>query len=332
MEVKQRGLVLFVGSGINARALPQWNTLLTRLLNEAIKETVFEDARIPFFIEYLLQWCKSHFDICAQASLIKYILGDERYKLEIQNALYGDHPDIESKVKDYCDHRSNSDSTCEDKNKFEYLYAVAELCSTPQVRAVITFNFDTLLETAIDAFGTKKPCAYFGHVGSTEQMSTDVGKSVIPVYHVHGLLSPPKTLLRDTRESVVFSFDEYFYRNSDPLSWDTATPIHMLRNYCTLWLGVSLNDWNMMRLLNAVINRPSEIHSYCIQCLQDINIEATMSNPKHGGKSVNLKKIAMRFQSTLFKYFGVRLIVGGDNFNSLPQIISKMITKKLLAK
>ena len=319
-EAKQHGLVLFVGSGINALALPQWGRLLERILDVTIQEVEHEDSRIGRFRKQLSKWCKSHFDVCAQASLIKHILGPDRYRLEIQNALYCDPLDIENEVRDYCRHRKRGKKNIiqEKHDRFEYLWAVANLCSTEQVKAVATFNFDTLLETAIEECGLKQPRAYFGQVGTMEQHTASFSKLILPVYHVHGLLSPPQTLLRSSGESVVFSFDEYFNQNADPLSWETATSLHLLRHYCTLWLGASLKDWNMMRLLNAAMINQSETHTYCLQCLQDIR-----------DYSVVFKEIALRFQASLFDSVGVRLVVGGKEYSCLPVILSNEITAEL---
>ena len=92
-NAKEHGLVLFVGAGINAGSLAQWNELLFRLLGKAIQHIRLEEDRIDSLASLYKKisfegWCRGHFDVCALASVIKSILGPERYRLEIQDALY----------------------------------------------------------------------------------------------------------------------------------------------------------------------------------------------------------------------------------------------------
>lgn len=319
------GLVLFVGSGINGTALLRWQDLLVKLLGEAINVAAIEDDSIRQLSEPLQVWCNKNFDACALASIAKRILGPERYRLEIQDALYARTPDLEEQVEKYCRERKNGNA--KEKSKYEFLHAAAEICCLPQVKAVATFNFDTLLETAIAATGPRKPRAYFGQTADPERPISS--ESDIPVYHIHGLLAPPKTLLRIPEESIVFSYDEYFEKNADPLSWETATPLHLLRNYCTVWLGTSLRDWNMMRLLNSAFRDREKTHSYCIQSLQEVRPPNSLANRQRRNRKRNFQNAAMRLQATLLDVVGMHLILAGARYDEIPGIIREFITRPL---
>jgi hypothetical protein len=346
-DARDQGLVLFVGSGINARAVAQWGKLLEELLRRTIREASIGDKRVSAFEPYLLRWCLNHFDVCAQASIVKKILGTGRYRREIQDILYNGKSDIEARVKNYCSPNSDNEPKQEDK-QFEFLRQVGRLCQLTQVRAVATFNFDTLLETAIDASGDRKAQAYSGEV-SAGQRSLKAEKSMIPVFHLHGLLPPPGTLLKPQTEAVVFSYDEYFEKNADPLSWETATPLHLMRSFCTLWLGASLRDWNMMRLVDSARSGRNGVSSYCLQSLSEVKEELALQPPvpenphtKTAEKASKrfphewavlhsnlaaFRKVAMRFQATLHDMVGLKLIVGGDTFAQLPKAISAIAEK-----
>lgn len=340
-SARHNGLVLFVGSGINGGAIPKWSGLLNTLLTQAITHASPDDSRIHSLTPYLVEWCTRHFDVCAQASILKKIFGQERYRLEIQDALYKNAPGIEAEVGRYCDARQKGRPPT--AGNHELLWRVAQLCSLSDVKAVATFNFDTLLERAINACRVKYARAYFGDVAVEEDV-VPPSKEIIPVFHVHGLLSPPKTFLRNRAESVVFSYDEYFDKNADPLSWETATSLHLLRQFCTLWIGASLKDWNMLRLLDAARSGRKGVNSYCLQTLQEAEQAmalATAARPdqhwpaKEGQPAEwphmwpQFREVAMRLQATLFDTVGLNLLIGGETFAALPETLAEFVTKPL---
>jgi len=116
---------------------------------------------------------------------------------------------------------------------------------------------------------------------------------------------------------VVFSYDEYFDKNADPLSWETTTPLHLLRNYCSLWLGASMTDWNMLRLLYGANGAADKPRVFCLQCLEEAK------------DAENHKPAAMRFQATLLKSVGVKLIVAGADYADVWHVLAEHITNQL---
>ena len=306
-DSKANGLVLFLGSGINATAVSQWTGLLDSLWEKVFDEASADDELFRDFKGPLKQWC-TKLEVCAQAALIKKILGAERYLTEIQHAVYK-IDNLEREVKEYCKGRS-SGKIVEPNAKYELLWRTACLACLPQVRGVVTFNFDRLLECAIEALSEKSekkpeektlaakdglrpkiPYTYFGGVASiTEEKEQEEEKERLPIFHVHGLLSSPQAWPHNRNESVVFSLDEYLEKIADPLSWETATPVHMLRHFCTLWLGASLKDWNMLRLLHAANNQGFKIRSYALQCYQEIREELFLSDTE----ATNFQQLALQ--------------------------------------
>jgi hypothetical protein len=356
-DARNNGLVLIVGSGINGTAAPMWSELLGQLLDEAIKKAGSEDKRIAFFPKQLKSWCQKEFDVLAQASIVKELLGPEFYRLKIQQGIYPKTTSLQD-LQDYCRSPNGGDKV--QSSQFELLRSIAELCQLDAVKAVATFNFDTLLEYAIKSCKVKAPGerkvphSYFGRVWTWDGNVNKTQTRVIPVYHVHGLLPPPSSVLKNREMGVVMSYDEYFDRNADPFSWETSSLIHLLRHYCILWIGVSLRDWNMLRLLDAARSGRSRLPWYCIQALPSIasndkckkckqckecnqretcpkcekceNCKELADDQKKGFQSV-----AMRFRAELFSSVGVQLIVGGSEHADIPQsiqLIRDVITKQ----
>ena len=261
---------------------------------------------------------------------------------------------IQTDLEKYCQASRPRD----DHPEFAYLRAIAGLASLPAVRAVATFNFDTLLEVAVRAQQKRAPVAHFGKVRSAFAEQSPA-KPPLPVYHVHGLLFASDSVMHSPDESVVLAYDEYFKTNADPLAWETSTIIHLLRNYCTLWLGVSLRDWNMLRLLDAGCVGQANIQAYCLQCLEEIRLESTLVlpvEPKNKQSEVDEKmaygddakrlwnrhlalredsaevqSTAMRLQATLLRAVGVHLLIGNARFSDLPHVLDEQITAPLRA-
>ena len=351
-DAQTHGLVIIVGAGINGKAVVQWNALLRSLLTMALSLAKMEDTRFLEVSEYIENWFTSHFDVCAQASVIKHILGAERYRITLKDAIYKQFSDFDAVLKQYCEKRLEIENHPQ-KDYFEFLYTVAKLCDSPHVKAVATFNYDTLLETAIKATTKigRNPRPHYGHHAASDH---DAGPKDLPIFHIHGLLSPPGAPLRDSFESVVLSFDEYFNTLADPISWETSTPLHLLRNYCTLWLGTSLKDWNMLRLLDACHAAGHNSKSYCIQSLAGINADLALRPPlpEHTTptryaqecrefyeaykafepQSVQFRKAAMRLHATLLDSVGVNLIVTGDDHTHVSETLNKRIIPKLKSK
>lgn len=345
-NARQHGLVLFVGAGVNARAIRQWGGLLQRLVECSLKEASSVDPGFDSFPVNLATWTQNNFDTCSLALLAKSILGPDRFRLEIQDALYETLPDVQRHLSNYCNHQSP-----EEYDKFEFLRVTASLASSQHVRAVATFNYDNLLETAVRQMGLKHPRPYFGRAPLTPPL-VEQEKPVLPIFHVHGLLSPPGAIVRDLNESAVLSYDDYFDKNADPLSWETSTPIHLLRTFCTLWLGASLKDWNMLRLLHAAKSQRETPPSYCLMCLDEINPDQALQPPRpkreepedsftsrctqfyHDSKNLqsdlrHFQRVALRLQSTLLEMAGVKLIVGGASYSDIPKTVEHAINQHI---
>lgn len=326
-RAERDGLVLFVGSGISAGLVPMWNDLLDKLLESVLAETAFEDQRIHACREPLEQWIKSHFEVCAKASLIKEILGPDRYRAEVRNELYKKCSDIRERMGN--DFKSREDGKRGEKD-FDAIWHVASLCSCRAVRAVATFNFETLLETALECLGKRAPRPHCGKPGMCHTGGS--GEKDLPIFYLHGRLLPPSSLVRDPRAAVVFSFDEYFDNNADALSWETTTPLHLLRSFCSLWLGASMTDWNMLRLLYTVNGFPKKPHAFCLQSLKEPKkAEETKDarETREGREWAPHEPAAMRFQATLLKSVGVKLIVAGAEYSDVWQVLAEHVTHPL---
>ncbi len=142
------------------------------------------------------------------------------------------------------------------------LVAVYNLCTAregdtlkpnPRVPYVVNFNIDSLLEAYDAARCCKnKPRSEVRCLHKVESAASDrlVGRT--SVYHPHGYLrfeNRPKQLLGRESDSVVLSEYEYYDFYNNPTKIFTYTFLHILRETSCLFIGMSMTDENVRRLL-----------------------------------------------------------------------------------
>ncbi|MBN1606822.1 MAG: SIR2 family protein [Polyangiaceae bacterium] len=248
-DLGRRGLVLFVGAGINGKKELLWSGLLGRLCAAALERVFDEERATPAERSQVLGSLDGTsggqlFNVYQKASLIKQLLG-KRYIPVLQKAIYPNSlRDLESAF------------SSEDSQELATLLGVARLCCSRRARvhAVVTFNCDNYLCMAIDQWNRSHRddqvvplIAFHQDVDSRSR----AGGRVLPIYHVHGYIPPPWEIRRRQGGAVVLSYDEYFQNMLEPSSWQTTTQLHFLMNYTCLFIGASLTDMNMLRTLAA---------------------------------------------------------------------------------
>ena len=112
---------------------------------------------------------------------------------------------------------------------------------------VITYNYDTNLEYLLKKRGLMYSSVY-------DENSFVIKDSIVAIYHVHGLLPFDKYKERKYIDSLVFNESEYFYLYNNPYSRNISKQMHDF-TFCTcLFIGLSLTDPNMKRLLEVSLN------------------------------------------------------------------------------
>jgi hypothetical protein len=121
-------------------------------------------------------------------------------------------------------------------------------------REVITYNLDRLLEKALEKKSWKDVPPLQGLVRTFKKPGAE-GVSV-RILHVHGLLHPQGT----GGEGIVFSEPDYHRQYGNPYSWSNLAQLNAFTRERCLFVGVSLTDPNMRRLLEAarIARRPTE--------------------------------------------------------------------------
>ena len=282
-EVKNHKCTLFLGAGVSMDAgLPGWDKLLKGLIgqNENPDEAVFQP--------------ENYNDIernCAQSSLII-----ARY---IKTGLFNSEKDFTEKLR----------SILYKDIKTEHILAKTIACCISEnydknnigIESVITYNYDDLVEQELNRLGVINFSVNKG------------GRKIIgdfPVYHVHGIL-PEK---EEPNSKIILCEEDYHdvYKNS--YLWSNVEQLHALSRTVCFFIGLSMTDPNLRRLLDFSrnIGDKSLVHYVFLQ-------KKKFSETSTENEDERNDEIKERIMND----FGLNVIWFKD-FSELPKILEKI--------
>lgn len=288
-------LVLFLGAGVSRSAdLPDWPNLINRLTLSLAEE-------IPTISHYLDE----------PNSIIEYFNSEAPPSPLIAARLLRDS--LEKKFPEkvrralYQDVSSSKDS--------KLIKAVASICIPKRAHqglvAVVTYNFDDLLETELERIGVDY------HVVISE--ADTPSKNELPIYHPHGYLPRKGHLTQKNENSLVLSEEAYHSQFMDPYSWANITQLNLLRNHVCLFVGLGMTDPNLRRLLEISQTKKPGTRHYVI--LKD--------HWKPVGKTVkqrsvdSLARVFKGLEETSFNRLGVS-IIWVNEYSEISDILSEI--------
>lgn len=247
-------LTLFLGAGVSmASGLPSWNALVLAMYFEVIDRDRLGNWRpFPNYLLAIAEWQLKHMqeplEITAR-KIRKYYADDQNlFRRALWENLY---KALERHGEDFVPPDLYS---LLDENKT--LHGIVDLCNTSDekgVNAIVTYNYDSLLEMALDTIDHTP-------IWSSSQVQPDTG---IPVYHVHGYVPLPGDE-GSSPDEIVFTEDQYNRIANDPYSWANLVQMHFMSSSTGLMIGLSLSDRNMRRLFDAVKSAPLKTQHYAL--------------------------------------------------------------------
>jgi hypothetical protein len=241
------GIFLALGAGVSAGSqLPNWNGLLERLVQAHLEPG--EAA--------LYQDLKDHgLSLPVIASLLEERSPSRKEFIEwVRKGLYRDFPYFPGGVD-----KSNRRQFIRDVQKRNpTLRSVASLCAVThekgrtyeankRIHAIVTFNLDALLQAYVYARYEKRL------LRTVERPSASRNPEKINIYHMHGYLRfDPKAgdLSKEAPDEAVLTEQDYFDFFNEPLSLFNYTFLYLLREFSCLFIGLSMQDDNIRRLLH----------------------------------------------------------------------------------
>lgn len=235
----QKKLTLALGAGVSMSAgLPSWIVLLRRIASTYWTHWEFEkergkatnnhpprDLSIVFWNEFhwsditrqIADELVTQEDALRLAQMIKARVRPKDWIYLVRKSLYGDEPI---------------------PNPSALLDEIAKLCAddTPNTE-ILSYNYDNLAETALQKLGVRANCIW------EPMVSNRLG--TIPIYYPHGYLKyggGPKV-------SIVLGEDDYSQYAIDQYGWKNSIQLRQFSSTTCLFLGFSLTDPQVRRLL-----------------------------------------------------------------------------------
>lgn len=271
----------FLGAGVScSEGLPGWKELLMALISDATGSKIEEKE-----FDALFEANGSSSIIMGR--YIRRLYNDNKIQLRkaIHNCLY--------KNKTY--RMINSDT-------------IKTICNlvknnNERVKSIITYNYDDLIEQQLanisvatsSVFGPHEPDGRF------------------PVFHVHGILDQKGIKSSD----IVLAEDDYHEQYRRAFMWSNVEQLHALQNNNCFFVGLSMTDPNLRRLLDFTKSEASNNNkgdSHCFAFLmRDSIAEGVKSN----------KKQFLEEQRYMLENLGVRVIWYNDH-KELPKLLDSL--------
>jgi hypothetical protein len=252
---RSRNLTLFLGAGVSvANGLPTWERLVLAMYFSTINMSQLGSWRpFPNYLFAIAEWhlkrLREPLEITAR-KLRKYYESGEQFMTELRKTLYAGFRFDESARFLPMDRQQLRGAN-------PTLDSIARLCETAPsesrgVHAVITYNYDSLLEIALGGY----PYEVIWKAGPRR---TDK----LPIYHVHGYV-PIGEQEGSRAEELLFTEEQYNRASHDPYSWSNLIQIQSMAGSLGLMVGLSMTDRNMRRLLDAVQKAPVRTQHYAL--------------------------------------------------------------------
>ena len=299
IEYDKDNLVLFLGAGASYDAkIATWDTLITDLLIELIdKELAENDIQMEDRYKEIIATELSKQNGASPLLQTRFIrtgmsknFGELVRKILYKNSL----------------------------NSSELLNQLGQLCIPSRgkvgVQAIVNYNFDDLIEKTLAALDIRYRSIY------DEGMIPN--SSELGIYHVHGFL-PQETGDYDNLENTLLVFSEEGYHKLvlESYNWANITQINFLTTHTCVFIGLSLTDPNLRRLLEIVaqknINNDDQPKHYAVLK------RSTFKNYQDIESIRSFEKVNQSLQEVYYQELGLN-IIWVDDFKEIPNILKSI--------
>lgn len=323
--------VLFIGAGVNYTKEHKlmWPDLLDHLMKSALGRLNATDEEIKIVkqaferdgdnvetVDSLRLKMRSNqaFSSEVKASMIKQVLGDFYIPL-LKDFLYG--WDVRGTLREGCKQYLAGKEM--DETPFYSLFSIAEfILRHKNIKSVVTYNYDDYLSYAIDLLqndskfkledGRKiKPLDVYS--GWRDEPFTE---NNFLIYHIHGMVQPDDKVTPHCGNQVVLSLEEYYDMARDVYSWQSATQIFHLTHYTCAFIGASLVDMTMQRVLHyANLNQSGE------------NVYVLSASKTNGDKN---DEVIEKLKNSYLELLGLKVFYDTDGYEDMYKKMNQIKT------
>jgi hypothetical protein len=218
-------LNLVLGAGISAKyGLPTWDNLLQRLLLKTIEHEADKATVLSKFFTKVFNPSPLIAGRYLQESLVDGKTKN-KFEKEVRDALY---------------------ETFDENIESPIMTEIIKLCiapgNSPNLDGIITYNYDDIIESKIKEKKLDIPFqSIYGQGINPDNKS-------LAIYHVHGFL-PRKGVIGE-HNSITLGEFVYHEQYNNVYSWNNIVQINKFRDKTCLFIGTSLSDPNIRRLLD----------------------------------------------------------------------------------
>jgi SIR2-like domain len=212
-------ITLCLGAGVSkSSGMPDWNELINHLWFQEIQ------GRIPFNDLSIEDFSKELTKIIGDSPLIR-----ARTLAEISG--YG----LAEKIRDFIYSKQQKKSLL--------ISSICDLISKTTNLSklkIVNFNYDNLIEVELERIG----------ISALPMFSERKQEEKFSIYHVHGYLPPVAEVVdKKHEEALVFNENSYHSQFYDYYSWSNMLLINAFCESNCIFIGCSMIDPNMRRLL-----------------------------------------------------------------------------------
>ena len=212
---------IFLGAGVSQDAgLSGWDDLLNDIINQ------LRSLRAMSVNDMVAIKDDGGDSLLLKARYMKHLCGERDISLVdlLRNALY-----------------------CMNIKESSLIDSLVSVIKTGKITGVITYNYDDLLERKLDV----NKVSY-----SVLDRHSRPEPGYLPIFHVHGFISQEKDNAFD--KNVVLAEDEYHSLYNDVFHWANIEQLHALAQTTCFFIGLSMKDPNLRRLLDVANERGSQ--------------------------------------------------------------------------
>lgn len=294
-------VTLFLGAGVSISAgLPLWSTLIHQMLTTMIYDKLNDTHRLSDEERAAISQLVENNQESTPLTQVRYIssgMEPDEFRRVVRKNLYG-------KVVNYEDDR--------------LLNAIAALSKPTRnhkgFKSVVTYNFDDLLERKL----TSKE---IGHQSISREQDVP-NPNVLNIYHVHGYLPQEDDATFDSNSALVFSEEDYHELYRDVYSWSNLTQLNAFRETTCLFIGCSLEDPNLRRLLDVYRRSCDEPRHYAILKRKTLRETADIQK-RFPGRLDEYREIDNNIRDHYFESIGIN-VIWVDNFDEIPSVLNQI--------
>lgn len=298
-EYKNDNIVLFLGAGASKDAdIATWDELISELFVTLIDEQLrAKNIDIEFADQQKIaaEIVKQNGDSpLLQTRFLRNGFTD-RFEAHIGNILYKNAKDTSDLLEEIC-------------------YLCVPDRGKLGIRAIINYNFDDLVEKNLKRLRVKHHSIY------GEGITPD--NEELGIYHVHGFIPQNKDGYNNLAQSLlVFSEEGYHKLMLEPYHWANMIQLNFMMNNTCIFVGLSMTDPNMRRLLEIATQKNTEGNSICkhYAIMRRFHIQDSDKN----NALKRFEGVNESLQESFFKELGIN-IIWVDEYSEIPNLLRQI--------